>query len=162
MRKFSEKILKWWYFHFKNPVVRKGEHGGFKWVFRTFWLDIETVSGNFKCRFMADEHPYAYLIVGKTDDNIIGFCQIVYMLSHTITTDQGLVNDVQKAYQKYIKRVEKSAKVVEDETEEKIALEGEKAVQEVLDMPTKERKKYERDVDGRFKKAIKEAKKYEA
>lgn len=152
----KEKIFKWFWFTFKNPVVRKGEAGGFKWEFRRFWLTVETVSGNFKARFMADEHPYAYLLAGKTDDNIIGFCQIVYMLSHTLTTDQGLVNDVQRVYQKYENRLQKQAasEVVEDETEEKIALETEKQIQEVVEMPKKERRKYERGVDGRFRKAL--------
>lgn len=157
----KEKILKWWWFTFRNPVVREGESGGFCWRFRRFWMEVETLSGNFKARFMADAHPYAYLLAGKTDDNIIGFCQIVYMLSHTLTTDQGLVNDVQRAYQKYNNRLQKQAasEVLEDETEEKIALDAEKAIQEVVEMPKKERRKYERGVDGRFKAAVKKAEK---
>ena len=160
----KEKFFKWFWFTFKNPVVRKGEYGGFKWEFRRFWLTVETVSGNFKAKFMADEHPYAYLLAGKTDDNIIGFCQIVYIFSHIITSDQRLVNDVQRAYQKYKKRLEKQAasEVKEDETEEKIALETEKLIQEHAELPKKERKKVERDINGRFKKAVKEAAKHEA
>ena len=159
----KEKILKWWWFTFRNPVIREGESGGFRWRFRRFWMEVETLSGNFKARFMADEHPYAYLLAGKTDDNIIGFCQIVYMLSHTITTDQGLVNDVRRVYQKYENRLQKQAAsgVVEDETEEKIALETEKQIQEHIELPRKERKNVERDINGRFKKAVKEAEKHE-
>lgn len=145
----------------KNPVVRKGEFGAFKWTFRRFWLDIETVSGNFKARYMADEHPYAYLLAGANDDNIIGFCQFVYMLSKTLTTDQGLANDVGKAFNKFQKRKEKEVDVVEDETEEKIALEEVKQVQEMVEMPKKERRKVERDINGRFKKAVKEVQKHE-
>lgn len=156
-----KKLQRWWYFHIQNPVIRKGEHGAFKWVFRRFWLEIETVSGNFSARYMADEHPYAYLLAGKTDDNIIGFCQFVYMLGKMLTTDQGLVNDVNKAISKYQKRLEKQAagEVKEDETEERIALEGEKAIQEHIELPKKERRKVERDINGRFKKAIKEVEK---
>lgn len=152
--------MKWFWFTFKNPVVRKGESGGFRFVFRRFWMEVETLSGNFKAKFMADEHPYAYLLAGKTDDNIIGFCQIVYMLSHTLTTDQELVNDVKRAYQKYNKRLQQQAagEVKEDETEEKIALEQEKAIQEHVELPKKERKKVERDINGRFKAAVKKAK----
>ena len=159
MSKIWTKIQKAWYFNCANPVIRKGEQGGFKWVFRRFWLEISTVSGNFKARWTADEHPYGYLLAGKSDDNIIGFCQMVYMLSKTLTTDQGLVNDVRKAVDKYRKRLEKEAAkgVVEDETEEKIAIEEVKQVQELVEMPKKERRKYERDVDGRFRKAVKEA-----
>ena len=154
--KIKEKILKWWWFTFKNHVVRKGEAGGFRFVFRRFDLTIETMSGNFKARFMADEHPYAYLLASNGDENIHGFCQTVYMLSKTLTTDQGFVDDVSKAFAKYEKRLQKQAAsgVVEDETEEKIALETEKAIQEHIELPKKERRKVERGIDGRFKKAV--------
>jgi hypothetical protein len=156
-----KKIQKWWYFHIKNPVVRKGEHGGFKWTFRRFDLTIETKSGNFKAKYMADAHPYAYLLQGATDENIEGFCQMMYVLGKTLTTDQGLANDVGKAVSKYQKRLEKKAagEVVEDETEEKIALEAEKAIQEHIELPKKERRKVEKGIDGRFKKAVKEVEK---
>lgn len=159
MKKFFDKIRTWWYFHIVNPVVRKGESGGFKWEFRRFWLDISTLSGNFKARYMADEHPYAFLLAGEKDDNIIGFCQFVYMLGKTVTTDQGLVNDVKKAFDKYEKRLDKKAAgdVIEDEVEEKAAIEAEKAIQEHIELPEKERRKVERDINGRFKKAVKTA-----
>lgn len=151
------KIQKWWLFNIANPVIRKGEHGGFKWKFRRFWLDIETLSGNFKCRFMAAEHPYAYLLAGQDDENIHGFCQMIYYVGMLLTTDQGFVNEVAKAITKYSKRLEKSEKIEENETEEQMALEQVKQVQEVVEMPKKERRKYDRDVDRRFKKAVKEA-----
>lgn len=151
-----KNLIKWWYFHVKNPVVRAGESGGFIWRFRRFWLEIETKSGNFKAKYMADEHPYAYLLAGLNDDNIIGFCQMVYVLSHTLTTDQRLVNDVKNALARYEKRLEASVKVEEDETEEKIALETEKAIQEHVELPKKQRRKAEREIDKRFKKAAKD------
>ena len=158
MKKIFEKIRAWWYFHVKNPVVRKGESkdGAFRWTFRRFDLTIETLSGNFKAKYIADEHPYAYLLQGATDENIEGFCAIMYMLGKTLTTDQGLASDVGKAINKYQKRLEKQAasEVVEDETEEKIALEEVKAVQEHVELPKKERKKVERGIDGRFKRAV--------
>ena len=152
----KEKFFKWFWFTFKNPVVRKGEAGGFRWVFRRFDLTIETLSGNFKAKFMADEHPYAYLLASQGDENIHGFCQTVYLLSKTLTTDQGFVDDVSKAFTKYDKRIQKKAasEVVEDETEEKIALETEKAIQEHIELPREERKKVERDINGRFRKAV--------
>lgn len=148
------KFQTWWWFTFRNPVIRKGESGGFKWCFRRLDLRVETLSGNFKARFTAAEHPYAYLLAGKDDDNIVGFCQIMYYLGATITTDQGLVDDIRKAFAKYEKRLEKQNPVVEDETEEKIALEEVKQVQEYVEMPKKDQKKRERDVNGRFKKAV--------
>lgn len=152
----KEKLLKIWWFRFRNPVIRKGEAGGFEWTFRRFDLTISTKSGNFKARFTADENPYAYLLAGKDDENIIGFSQLMYSLGMLLTRDQGLVDDVAKAINKYQKRLEKQAAsgVVEDETEEKIALETEKAIQEHIELPRKERKKVERDINGRFKKAV--------
>ena len=77
MKKFTEG----WYFHVVNRKVRKGEKGGFKWLFRRFWLEISTLSGNFKARFTAAEHPYGYLIAGEKDDNIEGYCQMLYMVA---------------------------------------------------------------------------------
>ena len=143
----------------RNPIVRKGEHGGFKWCFRRFWLDIETVSGNFKARFIAAEHPYGYLVAGKDNKNIEGFCQTVYEVGMLLTTDQGFVNDVVKALKKYDSRLQKSVKVEDDETEEKMALEEVKKVQELVEKPKKERKKVEKDIDKRFKKAMKDVQK---
>lgn len=148
-----EKIKRWWYFHLANPVVRRGEHGGFKWCFRRFWLDIETVSGNFRARFTAAEHPYAYLLAGKNDDNIIGFCQIYYTLGVTMTTDQAFVDAINKAIAAYADRLEK---MEHEEEDEEIAIEEVRQVQEYVDAPKKERKKMDRDANGRFKKAVKD------
>lgn len=100
-------------------------------------MEISTVSGNFKARWTADAHPYGYLLSGKDDDNIHGYCQIVYEISKLLTTDQKFATDIQKAVRDYDKRLQKKAKVVEDETEEKIALEGEKQVQEYVERKRK-------------------------
>lgn len=135
--RLKEKLMKWWFFRVKNTTVRKGEEGGFKWRFRRFTMEISTVSGNFKARWTADAHPYGYLLSGKDDDNIHGYCQIVYEISKLLTTDQKFATDIQKAVRDYDKRLQKKAKVVEDETEEKIALEGEKQVQEYVERKRK-------------------------
>lgn len=155
----KEKFLKWWYFHLANPVVRKGEAGGFKWCFRRFWLDISTVSENFKVRFTADKDPYGYLLAGKDDTNIHGFAATMYEVGKLLTTDQGFVNDIQKAISKYEKRLGKT-KLEEDGEEAAIA--EVKAVQEYVDAPKKVQRKMERDANGRFKKAVKEVQKDES
>lgn len=146
-----------------NPVVREGKSpdGAFRWKFRRFTLELSTESGNWKAVFTAAEHPYAYLLSGGTDDNIIGFCRIVYMVSMLVTTDQGLANDIGKAINKYQKRLEKTADVTEDEVEEKAALDAEKQVREFVEMPAQKRKKVERETNKKFKKAVKEAEKHE-
>lgn len=158
MSKFSDKIKTFWMFNLQNPVVRKGETGGFKWTFRRYWLTIETVSGNFKARFTAAEHPYGYLLMGKDDKNIEGFCQMLYATGMLLTTDQGLVNDINKAFQKYDKRSTPKT-VEEDEGEEIAAIKEVRAVQEHIELPKAERKKRERDINGRFKKAVKDVQK---
>ena len=98
-----------------------------------------------------------YLVAGKGDENIEGYCQTVYTVAMLLTTDQGFVNDVNKAIQKYQKRLEKNAKVVEDKDEEKIALGGEKALQERIEMGPKERRKADRETERRFKETVKKA-----
>lgn len=157
------KFSKFWWFHFRNPVVRQGEAGGFRWRFRRFDLTIETLSGNFKAKFTADENPFGYLVAGKDDSNVHGFAYVMYTVGKLLTTDQVFVNDIHRAIQKYNQRLNKKAasEVKEDETEEKIALETEKQIQEVVEMDKKTRRKYERGVDGRFKAAVKEAEKNE-
>lgn len=147
-----KNFKKWWLFHLANPVVRSGESGGFKWVFRRFTLDISTLSGNFSARFTANEHPYAYLLAGKNDENIIGFVQTLYYLSMTLTTDQGLVDDISRAIRKFEKRVEM---IEPAEEPEEAAIAEVKAIQEYVEAPKKEKRKIERDVNGRFKKAVK-------
>lgn len=122
-------------------------------------MTIETLSGNFKASFTADEHPYGALISDKTDSNIHGFCEILYEVGKLLTSEQKFADDIQNALKRYSNRIEMSIEIKEDETEEMIALETEKAIQEVVEMPKKERRKYERGVDGRFKAAVKKEEK---
>lgn len=153
--KIKDRLTKWWYFTMRNPKVRVGEKGGFKWVFRRFGMDIETVSGNFKAHFTAGEHPFGYLISGSGDDNIEGYCQTLYMVGMLLTTDQGFVNDINKAIQKYQKRLDK---VKLDDSSEEVALEEEQALQEHIELPKREHRKAEKDIDRRFKKTAKKVK----
>lgn len=138
-----------------NPKVRSGEKGGFKWVFRRFWLEITTLSGNFKARFTAGEHPYGYLIAGKDDSNIEGYCQMLYMVGMLLTTDQVFANDVQKAIKRYDERMLKGNPVVEDALEERMSIEDVKGVQERVEMSEASRRRASRETDRRIKEAIK-------
>lgn len=149
------KFMNWWYFHMSNPKVRSGEKGGFKWVFRRFWLEITTLSGNFKARFTAGEHPYGYLIAGKDDSNIEGYCQMLYMVGMLLTTDQVFANDVQKAIKRYDERMLKDNPVVEDALEERMSIEEVKGVQERVEMSEASRRRASRETDKRIKKAVK-------
>lgn len=153
-----EKFRKWWLFRVENPVVRKGESvdGAFKWVFRRYWLEISTLSGNFKCRFTADEHPYGALLSSdESNDTIHGFCQIVYQIGKLLTTEQKFADDIQKAIVNYNNRLNKKAagEIVEDELEEKVALEEVKQIYEkVRDPKTGRFVKRATDVDIREEK----------
>ena len=80
---------------------------------------------------------------------------MIYYLSKTITTDQGLVNDIQKAFNKFEKRLGME-KAAPDDSEE-AAIAEVKAIQEYVDATPKEKKQRERDSNGRFKKALKNA-----
>lgn len=148
------KFKTWWLFHLANPIVREGAEGGFKWKFRRFTFEAETLSGNFKARWTADAHPYAYLLASQGDENIHGFLDIIYLLSKTLTTDQKLVTDMGKAIKSFEGRLAKSQK--EDGEDEKQAIEEVKAVQEYVDASPKEKRAMERESNKRFKKAVKE------
>lgn len=140
-----------------NPVLRQKESGGFRWRFYRFWLDISTLSGNFKGRWTAGEHPYGYLSSGD-DVQVQGFAERIYLISTLMTTDQRFVDDIDKALDRYNKRLQKAAEKeakVEDELEEAAALEQEKQVQQYVEAPKKEKKKMEKAVDKKFKKVVK-------
>lgn len=143
MKKISAKIQRWWLFTFRNPVEYKFEFGGFKVVFKRFWMDIESISGNFKVRFFVSEHPYGYLYVSAKQynlDNIHGFCAYIYKLAHTLTTDNKLVEDVNKALKNHDKRLAAKAKTKVSEENDDIDLEVVKQNHEVSKMNKKERK----------------------
>lgn len=120
---FISELVKWWMLHFRNTVVQKVEFDAYRVTFRRFTMDIETKSGNMKLRTMLMEHPQSFLThcLLQNDVKVVEwFCNIVYRFVCLITTDQGLANDVQKAFSKYAKRMDKKAeceakKITEDE-----------------------------------------------
>lgn len=160
MKKVIEKIVVWFLFTFLNPVVRRGGDEAFKYVFRRFWLEIRTVSGNFKVRIMADEHPYSYLLAGLDqghEDNVFGYARALYMVGSLLTTDQQFVDDIRDAIISHSERLSK--KELEPEETEKEALEEVKKVQEYVDMPKKEQRAEAKRINRRFKKVVKDLEK---
>lgn len=136
-----------------NPTVRTGESGGYRWKFRRFWLEIETLSGNFKVRFTAAEHPYGYLIEGE-DDQTHGFTERMYLIGMLLTTDQKFVDDVDNALKNYESRLV----AVNDDAEanEEPSIAEVKNIHEYVDASPNERKKMERESNGRLKKLMKD------
>ena len=154
MKKILAKIEKWWLFTFRNKVEYNFEFGGFKVVFRRFWMEIESVSENFKVRFLASHHPYGYLFVSAQKgnlNNIHGFCAYIYKLSHTLTTDNKLVEDVNRAMKNYDKRLAAKAATVVSTENDDIDLEVVKQDHEVGKMTKKERKQRKQEIKEALK-----------
>ena len=154
MKKILAKIQKWWIFTFCNRIQYKFEFGAFKVVFRRFWMEIESVSENFKVRFLASEHPYGYLFVSAQKgnlDNIHGFCAYIYKLSHTLTTDNKLVEDVNKAMKNYDKRLAAKAATKVSTENDDIDLEVVKQNHEVGKMTKKERNQRKKEIKEALK-----------
>ena len=122
MRKFLTTIQEWWMLHFRNTIVQEVKFDAYKVTFRRFTMDITTKSGNMKLRTMGMLYPNAFLYnaLEKGDKKIVEwFCNEVYQFVTLLTTDQGLANDVIKAFAKYYKRIEaKAESIVKEITED--------------------------------------------
>lgn len=148
----SNKSLKGWFSKKpKNKVELSVEVGGFIVEFKTYTLDITTISGNFSVSFTASEHPYLYLYAaakGGHDDQIHGYCLFLYKMATCLTTDQGLVDDIAKALKKYDKRLLKAAKEAAKKAskiEDDMALESVKRTIAYSEMSEEERNKASED-----------------
>ena len=154
MKQILARIEKWWFLTFRNPIEYKFEFGGFKVVFRRFWMEIESVSENFKVRFLASQHPYGYLFVSAQKgnlDNIHGFCAYIYKLCHTLTTDNKLVEDVNRAMKNHDKRLAAQAATAVSTENDDIDLEVVKQDHEVGKMTKKERKQRKQKIKEALK-----------
>lgn len=112
IKDFFDGVAGWWMFHFRNTVIDEIEFDSFVVTFRRFTMDIQTKSGNMKLRTMLMQYPQSFLLhcLSKDDTKTIHwFCKALYQFVSLITTDQGLVNDIHKAFAKYEKRVSKKA-----------------------------------------------------
>lgn len=136
----------WWMLTFRNTLVREVEFDAYKVTFRRFTMDITTKSGNLQLRTMNMLYPNAFLYhaLEQGDEKMVHwFCNGVYQFVTLIMQDNGLVQDVRKAFAKYYKRMEKKAeniakKITPDE--DKLNEEVIKANIEVAKMTKAERK----------------------
>ena len=167
MRKIFNKVvasvMKWWLFTFRNKTLIEKEIGGFRFRFRRFWLDIESVSDKYwALRLRADTHPYLYLysaVQQEKENQLNGYVLYVYLTSMSLTKDQLFADDVNKALQAYEKRLtaeaESEAKKVTEYDEEQSAA----FVKDALErgkMTRQQRRKAERDARKQMKKDLKE------
>ena len=149
MRKFFQKLEKWLFLTFRDTKIAQVEFDAFVVTFRKFTMEIKSKSSNFVLRTMAMLHPNAQLyhcLSAGDKETVHWFCTRIYTLVTLLTTDVGFANDIEKAMQKYSKRLDKKAEsnakaVVEDE---------DKAEQEAIQvdiqyakMSKKERKQYQ-------------------
>lgn len=146
MKKIFTTIKGWWMLHFRNTLVKEVEFDAYKVTFRRFTMDITTKSGNMKLRTMNMLYPNAFLYnaIEKDDKRIVEwFCNELYEFVSLITTDEGLIQDVNKAFMKYYKRMEKKAESIAKEItpdEDKLNEEVVKANIEYAKMTKAERK----------------------
>lgn len=131
---------------FRNTVVQEVEFDAYRVAFRRFTMDITTKSGNLKLRTMGMLYPNSFLYnaLEQGDEKMVHwFCNEVYQFVSLLTTDQGLANDVHKAFAKYYKRMEKKAESIAKEItpdDDKLNEEVVKANIEVAKMNKAERK----------------------
>lgn len=118
IKEWANRLGMWWMLHFRNALVKEVEFDAYKVTFRRFTMDITTKSGNMKLRTMDMLYPNSLLYNAlELGDKKIAewFCNEVYQFVSLITTDQGLANDVHKAFAKYYKRMEKKAESIAKE-----------------------------------------------
>lgn len=155
MKKIIGKLRLFWYFKVLNKTLYASEKGGFKVRFRRFSMEIRTVSGNFKARWTAAEYPYAYLLSAVNEgkeETVWGFAERIYAWSMCLLREQRLVNDFDRAFSRYSKRLA-SKPSDDDGMSESTIMEGEKNFQEYMELPEGERKKIDRETDKKLKKA---------
>lgn len=74
------------------------------------YMEIRTVSDNWRMRLDARHEMYGYLLAAVKQDKkeqVHGYCVTLYILATAL--DQGLINDVGKAIAKFMKRMDKKA-----------------------------------------------------
>lgn len=112
IKDWSQIVAGWWMLHFRNTIVAEVEFDAFTVEFRRFSMKIKTNSGNLELKTVGMLYPNAFLLdaLNNEDEKIIEwYCYKLYEFVSLITTDAGLVNDVEKAFQKYYKRNAKKA-----------------------------------------------------
>lgn len=94
------------------------------------YMEIRTISDNWRMRLDARHEAYGYLVAAAQQGNneqIHGYCFMLYSIAVGMTQDQGFTDDITKAIKKYIKRLDKQS-----ETEAKNVSEAQIAGDEAL------------------------------
>ena len=112
IKEWSQIVAGWWMLKFHNPIIDVVEFDAFTVEFRRFTMKIKTNSGNLELKTVGMTYPNALLMnaLDNDDEKIVEwFCYKLYEFVTLVTTDAGLVSDVDKAFAKYYKRKAKVA-----------------------------------------------------
>ena len=112
IKDWSQVVAGWWLLKFRNTIIEEVEFDAFTVEFRRFSMKIKSNSGNLELKTVGMLHPNAFLLDALNNDYekiIEGYCYKLYEFVSLITTDAGLVNDVEKAFAEYYKRKAKEA-----------------------------------------------------
>ena len=146
IKEWANHLEMWWMLHSRNTKIKDIEFDAYKVTFRRFTMDITTKSGNMKLRTMNMLYPNAFLYnaLEQGDEKMVEwFCNEAYQFVSLLTTDQGLANDIHRAFAKFYKRMEKKAESIAKEItedEDKLNEEVVKANIEYAKMTKAERK----------------------
>ena len=148
MKKIKRKFLEWFF----NKTLYKFDEGGFEFRVTKFFIDIKAKSGNFKLRLDYTTYTYGYLVAALGQglyEQVHGLGALVYNTAIITCTDQGLIDDLQKSFAKYTKRMEEKAENIANEItpdEDKLNEEVVKANIEVAKMSKAERKAHKESI----------------
>lgn len=150
------KILEFWYLTVMNTRQRRIEAGGFVIDFHQYDMRIRSVSGNFSMRIRSGEYSFGYLVsaVAKgKEGNIHGYAAIMYIIATEICRDDKFRKDLQRAIERYEKRLE-GRKVAEEN--EEMCVESVRKDLERGAMGRRQRRRAEREYVKEMKQIVKE------
>lgn len=122
------------------------------------YMEIRTVSDNWRMRLDARHEVYGYLAAavqqGK-EEQVHGYCAMLYVIATGVTQDQGFVNDIQKAISKFMKRMDVKAKEEAKSVTEEQIIADEALMGEAIERgKTKGNKRAEKKASKESKKEI--------
>jgi hypothetical protein len=126
------------------------------------YLEITTTTEVFEMRLDGRCYAYGYLLAsarqGK-DDNILGYCRLMWIMANSIYQDEKLFKDIVKAINAYDKRLEKEAQkranAVTDEQEQAAEALMTESIR-YADMSKKERKAAKEEMQQAVQELTKE------
>lgn len=104
---------------FKQKPLKTVECGGFIVNFyykegnlNCTYMDISTISRVWSMRISGNTYTYGYLLEASNQgltEQIHGYAAMLYILSQQLTQDKGLVDDITRSINKWMRRMERNA-----------------------------------------------------